>query len=88
LSLTSKLLDLSYKLSKITLWTCCAQEESRISTKEKSQKKYDDQAFTTKFKNFRNTRKFFLRKETDKASVAKESEPSKKAKQDKTNFFF
>jgi hypothetical protein len=32
------------------LWTCCAQEESRISTKEKSQKKDDDQAYTTKFK--------------------------------------
>ena len=31
------------------LWTCCAQEESRISVKEKPQKKYDDQAFTTKF---------------------------------------
>jgi hypothetical protein len=44
------------------LWTCCAQEESRINTKEKSQKKYDDQAFTTKFKNFRNKRKFGLRK--------------------------
>jgi hypothetical protein len=44
------------------LWTCCAQEESRISAKEKSQNKYDDQAFTTKFKNFRNKRKFGLRK--------------------------
>jgi hypothetical protein len=44
------------------IWTFCAQEESRISTKEKSQKKYDDQAFTTKFKNFRNKRKFGLRK--------------------------
>ena len=31
------------------LWTCCAQEESRI--KEKFQKKYNDQAFTAKFKN-------------------------------------
>jgi putative lipoic acid-binding regulatory protein len=41
------------------LWTCCAQEESRINAKEKSQKKYDDQAFTTKFKNKRN---FGLRK--------------------------
>jgi hypothetical protein len=40
------------------LWTCCAQEESRISAKEKPQKKYDDQAFTTRFKNFRNKRKF------------------------------
>ena len=36
------------------LWTCCAQEESRISTKAKSQKKDDDQAYTTKFKKFRN----------------------------------
>jgi hypothetical protein len=44
------------------LWTCCAQEESIISAKEKSQKKYYDQAFTTKFKNFRNKRKFGLRK--------------------------
>jgi hypothetical protein len=44
------------------LWTCCAQEESRISTKKKSQKKYDDQAFTAKFKNSRNKRKFGLRK--------------------------
>jgi hypothetical protein len=26
-------------------WTCYAQEESRISAKEKPQKKYDDQAF-------------------------------------------
>jgi hypothetical protein len=25
------------------IWTCCAQEESRISTKEKFQRKYDDQ---------------------------------------------
>jgi hypothetical protein len=70
------------------LWTCCAQEESRISTKEKSQKKYDDQAFTAKFKNFRNKRKFVLRKEKDEASVAEEREPSKKAKQDKADFFF
>jgi len=40
------------------LWTCCAQEESRINAKEKPQKKYDDQAFTTRFKNFKNKRKF------------------------------
>jgi hypothetical protein len=103
------------------IWTCCAQEESSISTKEKSQKEYDDQAFTTKFNNFRNKRKFGLRKkpnqendmskiqcfncrnyghyknhypklnkrkETNEATVAEEREPSKKAKQDKTNFFF
>jgi hypothetical protein len=44
------------------IWTCCAQEESRISTKEKSQKKYDDQAYTTKFKKFRNKKKFGSRK--------------------------
>jgi hypothetical protein len=40
------------------LWTSCAQEESRINAKEKPQKKYDDQAFTTRFKNFRNKKKF------------------------------
>jgi hypothetical protein len=44
------------------LWTCCAQEESRISAKEKPQKKYDDQAFTTRFKNFRDKRKFGSRR--------------------------
>jgi hypothetical protein len=44
------------------LWTCCAQEESRISAKEKPQNKYDDQAFTTRFKSFRNKRKFGSRK--------------------------
>jgi hypothetical protein len=44
------------------LWTCCAQEESRINAKEKPQKKYDDQAFTTRFKNFRNNRKFGSRR--------------------------
>jgi hypothetical protein len=44
------------------LWTCCTQEESRINAKEKPQKKYDDQAFTTRFKNFRNKRKFGSRK--------------------------
>jgi hypothetical protein len=42
------------------LWTCCALEESRISAKEKSQKEYYDKAFTTKFKNFMNKRKFGL----------------------------
>jgi hypothetical protein len=30
------------------LWTCCAQEESRISAKEKPQKKYDDSGFTAR----------------------------------------
>jgi hypothetical protein len=43
------------------IWTCCAQEESRINTKEKSKKKYNDQAFTTKFKNFKNKKKFVSR---------------------------
>jgi hypothetical protein len=103
------------------LWTCCAQEESRISAKEKPQKKYDDQAFTTRFTNFRNKRKFGSKKkpnqekymskmqcfncrkyghykshcpelkkkkETHKASFSEERKPSKKTKQDKTNFFF
>jgi hypothetical protein len=44
------------------LWTCCAQEESRINAKEKPQKKYEDQAFTAKFKNFRNKRNFGSRR--------------------------
>jgi hypothetical protein len=35
---------------------------SRISEKEKPQKKYDDQAFITRFKNFRNKKKFGSRK--------------------------
>jgi hypothetical protein len=35
---------------------------SKINAKEKLQKKYDDQAFTTKFKNFRNKRKFGSRR--------------------------
>jgi hypothetical protein len=48
------------------LWTCCAQEESRISAKEKPQKKYDDQAFTARFKNFRNKRKFGSRRKPNK----------------------
>jgi hypothetical protein len=44
------------------LWTCCAQEESRINAKEKPQKKYDDQAFTARFNNFKNKRKFGSRR--------------------------
>jgi hypothetical protein len=44
------------------LWTCCAEEESSISAKEKPQKKYNDQAFTTRFKNFRNKKKFGSKK--------------------------
>jgi hypothetical protein len=44
------------------LWTCYAQEESRISAKVKPQKKYDDQAFTTIFKNFMIKRKFGSRR--------------------------
>jgi hypothetical protein len=103
------------------LWTCCAQEDSRIGAKEKPQNKYDDQAFTTRFKNFRNKKKFGFRKkpnqekdmskmqcfncqkyghyknhcpelkkmnEIHEASVVEEREPSKKAKQDKTDLFF
>jgi hypothetical protein len=99
------------------IWTCCAQEESRINAKEKPQKKYDDQDFTAKLKNFINMKKFGSRKkpnlskmqcfncrkyghyrnnclelrkgkETEEAIVVKEREPSKKAKQDKTDFLF
>jgi hypothetical protein len=49
------------------LWTCCAQEESRINAKEKPQKKYDDQTFTARFKNFRNKRKSVLREKEAKS---------------------
>jgi putative lipoic acid-binding regulatory protein len=45
------------------LWTCCGQEESRINAKEKPQKKYDDQAFTARFKNFRNKKKVWFKEE-------------------------
>jgi hypothetical protein len=48
------------------LWTCCAQEESRINAKEKPQKKYDDQAFTTRFKNFRDKVRFKKEAKTEK----------------------
>jgi hypothetical protein len=54
------------------LWTCCAQEESRISAKEKPQKKYDDQAFTIRFKNFRNKRKFCSRKKPNEEKYMSE----------------
>jgi hypothetical protein len=47
------------------LWTCCTQEESRISAKEKPQNKYNDQAFTARFKNFKNKRKFGSRRKTN-----------------------
>jgi hypothetical protein len=54
------------------LWTCCAQEESRISAKEKPQKKYDDQAFTARFKNFRNKRKFGSRRKPNQEKYISE----------------
>jgi hypothetical protein len=47
------------------LSTCCAQEESRIREKEKPQKEYDDQAFTARFNNFKNKRKFGSRKKSN-----------------------
>jgi hypothetical protein len=52
-------------------WTCCAQEDSRISAKEKPQKKYDDQAFTARFKNFKNKRKFSSRSKTNQEKYFK-----------------
>jgi hypothetical protein len=68
------------------IWNCCAEEESRISSKEKPTNKYDDQAFTTRFKYFRNKKKFGSRKklnhpelkkrkETNEALVSEEREP-------------
>jgi hypothetical protein len=47
------------------IWTCYAQEESRISAKEKPQNKYSDQAFIERFKNFRNKRKFGSRRKSN-----------------------
>jgi hypothetical protein len=47
------------------LWTCCAHEESRISVKEKPQNKYDDQSFTSRFKDLRKKKKFGSRKKTN-----------------------
>jgi hypothetical protein len=47
------------------IWTCCAQEESRISAKEKPRKKYDDQSFAAILKNFRKKRKFGSRRKTN-----------------------
>jgi hypothetical protein len=44
------------------IWNFCAQEESRISAKEKFQRKDDDQAYTTKLKKFMNKKKFDSRK--------------------------
>jgi putative lipoic acid-binding regulatory protein len=71
------------------LWTCCAQEESRINAKEKSQKKYDDQAFTTKFKNFRNKKKFSSRKkpnqEKDMSKIWSLQEPLSRVKEKEGN---
>jgi putative lipoic acid-binding regulatory protein len=77
------------------LWTCCAQEESRISAKEKfqrkdSRKKPNQEKDMSKIQCF-NCRKYGhyknhcpelkKRKETHEASVSEEREPSKKAKQ-------
>jgi hypothetical protein len=37
------------------LWTCCAQEESRISAKEKPQKKYDEEETKSRERYVKNT---------------------------------
>jgi hypothetical protein len=44
------------------LWTCCAQEETRIDSKGRSQKEEDAQAFTTKFKRHGGKKRFGSRK--------------------------
>jgi phage terminase small subunit len=48
------------------LWNYFAQEESSISEKDKPKNKYDDQAFITRFKNFKNKRKFISRNKPNK----------------------
>jgi hypothetical protein len=97
------------------LWTCCAEEESRINTKDKLQRKDDDQTSQQSSKNSRIRRSLTQgrnqikkricqkynastvenmnhclelkkRKETHKAIVAEEKEPSKKVKQDEARF--
>jgi putative lipoic acid-binding regulatory protein len=45
------------------LWTCCAQEESRINAKEKPQKEYDDQAFTSKIQEFQEQKEVWFKEE-------------------------
>jgi hypothetical protein len=45
------------------LWTCCAQEESRINAKEKPQKKYDDQAFTSKIQELQEQKEVWFKEE-------------------------
>jgi hypothetical protein len=44
------------------LWTCCAQEETRLNSKGKPQKEEDAQAFATKFKRHREKKRFDSRK--------------------------
>jgi hypothetical protein len=44
------------------LWTCCAQEETRINSKGRSQKEEDAQAYATKFKRHRGKKIFGSRK--------------------------
>jgi hypothetical protein len=44
------------------LWTCCAQEETRLNSKEKPQKEEDAQAFATKFKRHGGKKIFDSRK--------------------------
>jgi hypothetical protein len=45
------------------LWTCCAQEESRINAKEKPQKKYNDQAFTDKIQELQEQKEVWFKVE-------------------------
>jgi putative lipoic acid-binding regulatory protein len=44
------------------LWTCCAQEETRINSKGRSQKEEDAQAYATKFKRHGGKKRFGSRK--------------------------
>jgi predicted aspartyl protease len=44
------------------LWTCCAQEETRLNSKGKPQKEEDAQAFATKFKRHGGKKRYDSRK--------------------------
>jgi hypothetical protein len=40
------------------IWTCCAEEKSRIASKERSQKEKDAQAYTTRFRKTQGKKMF------------------------------
>jgi hypothetical protein len=84
------------------LWTCCAQEETRLNSKGKSRKEEDAQDFATKFMSKvqcfecheyghyrRDCPKLSKkRKEEHHASISNDKVPSNKSKHEETYFFY